>query len=256
MRDGREKRGGEIIGKMTTIAVLAALAAVLMLYTQFPYLPAPFCMFEVSDTVTLVAYALFGFWGALVVTFIKTGLSFLIEGVGFMGIGQLAAFLSSLTYIFGLFLFSHVFKWFKKGFGWRLGAYILITLMVTLVMTLANFIFITPTYMEGRWASCFDSQTVQDVVSNPALTSFGASYAAIIMAIYVPFNVLKGLLVTGTYEVLFNRLIFFLLKRYPSAAKYFSRSTGKDGEKKGTAPASEKAGKTAEPAKAKDDEGK
>src|SRR5574344_2416031 len=158
-----KNRRGQIITRMATVAVLSALGTVLMMFVKIPYVPAPWCEIEFSDMVILIGYALYGFYGALSVALIKTLFSFLFQGVGFMGIGQIAALLASLTYAFGLFLTSHVFKWFKKGFAFRLLSYILITVLVSLVLTGANFLFITPTYMEGRWATCFDSQAVASV---------------------------------------------------------------------------------------------
>lgn len=230
-------RVGQYISRLTTIALLSALGTLLMMFAKIPYLPAPWCEIEFSDTVILIAYALYGAYGALACAFIKTLFSFIFQGVGFMGIGQIAALLASLTYTLGLFLTSHVFKLFKKGFGFRLIGYIFIIFLVTLVLTLANFIFITPTYAEGAWATCFNSEAVKSIVENYG--AFGSGYALIIMAIYVPFNALKGLLVCLAYELIFNRLIFVLLSRSPFAQKYFIGGVKKKRNIEETEPAKE-----------------
>lgn len=230
---------------MTMVAVLSALGTILMMFVKFPYPPAPWCDLEFSDTVILMAYALYGFWGALGCALIKTLFSFIFEGVGFMGVGQIAALMASMSYILGIFLCSHVFKWFKKGIVWRIISYVVIVSIVSVVLTLGNLIFITPTYVAGEWATCFNSDIIVKVENTYA--AFGSSYIVIITAIYLPFNLLKGLMVVALYEILFNRLIFVVFKDNPIIQKYFvgsiiasksadstKSSVIKDKEKQGT----------------------
>ncbi|MCI2069468.1 MAG: ECF transporter S component [Bacilli bacterium] len=216
-----QRKASEIVSRMATIAILAALGLVLMAYAKFPYPLMPFLEIEFSDTVVLVAYALYGFSGAIAVAIFKTLMNLLILGpVGFYGIGQITAFLASMTYILGLFLCSHVFKWFKKGIFWRILSYVFITILVSVVMTGLNLLFITPTFVvQTRFSTCFDPEAIQAVEGY--FSKFGSSYFTMVVAVYMPFNLLKGALVTAVYEIIFNRLIFVLMARSPKMQKYF-----------------------------------
>ena len=210
----------QIISKMTIIAALAALGSVLMVFAEFPYPPAPWCMFEFSDTTVLVGFALYGLPGGLAVAFIKTFISLLIKPSGIYYIGQFAALIASLAYILGLYLASHVFKWFKKGIVFRIISYAFISLLVAIVLTLLNMLFITPSYLSGTgWTTCFDSQVMASAMN--MLGSFSSIYWVAIIVIYLPFNLIKGVMVTGAYEVIFNRVIFVLFPKNKFISKYF-----------------------------------
>ena len=93
-----------LIVRMVTVALLSALGIVMMLFVKFPYPFAPWIEIEFSDITILIGYALTNFVGALAIAIIKTLISLFVQPVGIYYIGQLAAFLSSFTYLFCLFL--------------------------------------------------------------------------------------------------------------------------------------------------------
>ena len=209
----------EIITRMSTIAILSALGTVIMLFIKIPYFLAPWLEIEFSDTIILVAYALYGIPGALSTALIKTMFSFIFQGVGFLGIGQIAALISSFSYIIGIYIFSHILKWFKKGIKYRILSYIFIAIFVTFVMTLINIIFITPTYIAGEWATCFNSGIINSIENTYA--DYGSNFILIMIVIYVPFNLFKAFIVQFVYEIIFNRLIFVIFKNNTFVQKYF-----------------------------------
>lgn len=194
-----------------------------MSFARFPYPLAPWLMIEVSDVVVLIAYALYGFTGGIAVSVLKTGLDMAIYGLtGVYGIGNITALLTSLMFVLALFITSHILKWFKKGLGFRILSYIVITLFVAIILTLSNELFITPTYLSGKFTTCFDSDSVKMVVDGfNSMGVNGNSYFWLIAYIYFPFNLLKGALITVLYEILFNRLIFVFMSRSPKMKKYF-----------------------------------
>lgn len=215
---------------MSTIAILSALGTVIMLFIKLPYPFAPWLEIEFSDTIILVSYALYGLPGAFATAAIKTLFSLIFQGVGFLGIGQITAFIASSSYILGIFIFSHVLKWFKKGLKYRLLSYVFIALIVTVILTLLNILFITPTYIAGEWATCFNSEIVSQIVS--AYPDYGNSFIIIMIVIYVPFNLLKAYIVELLYEIIFNRLIFVIFKDNAFLQKYFiGKITLKDKKK-------------------------
>lgn len=213
------RKSTQIISRMTTLAVLSALGFVLMAYARITYF-IPWLQVEFSDVVVMIAYAMYGWWGGIVVAVIKTGADLLVNGVsGPADIGHITALLASLTYVLGLFLTSHVFKLFKRGFWFRLIGYIFIMALVSLLMTGLNVLFITPVYMTGRWATCFDSDAVAAVEG--MFKNYGTNYFTMVNTVYLPFNLLKSVSIVAIYEIVCNRVIFILMARSPKMKKYF-----------------------------------
>lgn len=228
------RSGGEVVVRMVTLAMLAALGFVLMAFAQFPYPGAPWLKIEISETVTLVAYAMYGFSGGLFVAVVKTALNLAVHGPVGLGIGDLTALFTSIVFLFGIFLTSHVFRWFNKGLGFRILTYVFITLLVTVVLTALNAIFITPSYLtvygeHPHFSTCFDEDAIQNVISyltnnKESVSSNGWVYIGTISMFYVPFNLMKASLCCLAYEIVFNRLLFVFIRRSPKFSRYFLRT--------------------------------
>ena len=227
----KERRSAqETITRISTLAVLSALGFVLMAFVQFPYPFAPWLKIEISELVTILAYALYGFPGGLTVALIKTLLNLAVHGPVGLGIGDLTAFITSCMFLLGLFLTSHVFKWFKKGFLFRILSYAVIAAIVTSMMTLLNAIVITPSYLtvfgpNPHFSTCFEEGVIQNTAAyltgNKDATYNAWTYIGVISSIYAPFNLMKAGICCLLYEVLFNRLIFYFMKRSPFFQKWF-----------------------------------
>lgn len=217
------RKPSEIVTRLTTIAILSALGFILMAFLRISYPLAPWMMIEISDIVVVLSYVLYGFSGSVLVAVLKTLLDISINGLsGFIGIGNITALLTSLTYVIGLYVTSHLLKLFNKKLPHRILGYTIIVLFSTSVLTLANYIFITPTYISGTFATCFSSSTVENILSTLEQMGYSyISYPAFICAIYIPFNLIKGSAICLIYELIFNRLIFVLMQRSPFMKKYF-----------------------------------
>lgn len=233
---------GETITRMTTIAMLSAIGFVLMAFAQFPYPLAPWLKIEISEIVTIIGYALYGLPGGIAVAVIKTALNLAVHGPVGLGIGDLTALFTSLMFVFGLFLTSHIFKWFKKGLGFRILAYVVIVLIITVTLTILNAIFITPSYLtvfgpNAHFSTCFEPGVINNVTSyitgKEATDVNGWTYVGLISSIYGPFNLLKAGACFLIYELIFNRLIFVFMHKSEFFKKYFVGSifTKKKGEK-------------------------
>lgn len=218
-----KRKGSEVITRITTIAILSALAFVLMAFVRIPYPLAPWLQIEFSDMVVLIGYALYGLPGGLAIAVLKTGLDLAIHGLtDGLGIGHLTALFTSLIYVLGLFLCSHVFAWFKKGLKFRILAYSFIILLVSVLLTFMNGLFITPSYLMGSYTTAFNSEAVEGIISFFQKSGYpGESYFLMIFLAYFPFNLIKGLAVCVIYELIFNRIIFVLMERSPFLKKYF-----------------------------------
>ena len=227
----KERRSAqETITRISTLAVLSALGFVLMAFVQFPYPFAPWLKIEISELITIIAYALYGFPGGLTVALIKTLLNLAVHGPVGLGIGDLTAFITSCMFLLGLFLTSHVFKWFKKGILFRILSYVVIASIVTTVMTILNAIVITPSYLTvfgpaPHFSTCFEEGVVQNTASyltgNKDATYNAWTYIGVISSIYAPFNLMKAGICCLLYELIFNRLIFLFMRKSPFFQKWF-----------------------------------
>ncbi|MFA6860988.1 MAG: ECF transporter S component [Bacilli bacterium] len=221
----------EQVLRLVIVSLLSALGYLLMMMGKVQvYWLLPFLEIEVSDAVVLVSYSLYGFWSSLAVALIKTLLTALTFGpVGSpIPIGQITAFLTSILYSFALFIMDKGFQAFSKGFKYRILSYSFVIAFVSLIMTYLNYLFITPTFLTygAQFLTCYDvfnnvelSQTMSQYFS-----AFTGSYAAIIFVAYFPFNLLKGFLVCLTYELIFNRVIYQVLKSGMLGTKVFMKA--------------------------------
>ena len=234
------RRIDEIVTRMATLGMLIALGSVLMAFAKFKYPFAPWLEVEVSEIVTIIAYALYGLPGGIIVALAKTGLKILFVGTSTNYLGELTAVIASLMFCLGMAITSHL-KWFKKGLGFRVISYASISVFVAVMMTLLNAIFITPSYLTifanpPHLSTCFDKDVLMKVynqlmgaestVNDPWL------YIGAVSIIYLPFNLFKAALCFLVYELLFNRLIFVFMRRSAFFRKYFVGDifTKKDGE--------------------------
>ena len=208
----------QVILRLSTIAFLSALGFVLMAYLRIDYPLGPWLKIELSDITVLIGYVLFSFPGGIAVAILKTALDLLVHGLtGVFGIGNITALISSLMYVLALFITSHILKLFKKGLGYRIIGYIFITVFVSLIMVFLNALFITPTYLSGKYTTCFDVEVRNQVVA--ALK--GNNYFLSVFILYFPFNLIKASSICILYELIFNRLIFVLIRNNPKIGKYF-----------------------------------
>lgn len=235
------RKSAEIVTRLVMIALLSAIGFILMSFVQIPYPMAPWLKIEISEVMTIIAYALYGFIGGTSVAIIKTGLNLLVHGPVGLGIGDMTALLTSFLYIFGIFLTSHIFKLFSKGFKFRLLAYVIISLLVSISLTILNGIFITPSYLtvygdNPHLSTCFDDGVIMNVISymtgNSDSTINGWTYIGCISSFYMPFNLLKSTLIFIVYEAIFNRLIFNVMSKSKTMNKYFIGSIFNDNKEK------------------------
>ena len=229
----RERRSvKESITRITTLGLLSALGFVLMAFAQFPYPLAPWLKIEVSELITIIAYALYGLPGGLSVALIKTLLNLAVHGPVGLGIGDLTAFITSCMFILGLFITSHLLRWFKKGLGYRVLSYAIIAVLVAVVLTALNAIVITPSYLtvygpNPHFSTCFGEGVIQDVIAfinknlKWTVEANVGTYIGIIAVIYVPFNLMKAIVCCLVYELMFNRLIFVFMRQSPFFQKWF-----------------------------------
>lgn len=183
--------------KITLIGIFAAISSVLMFFElPLPFMP-PFLKFDPSGVPILLSSMLFGPSAAISVTLIKDVIHLLSTTTG--GVGELADFLimSSFSVVVG-FIYNKRSN--RKGV---LMATLAGTVTIAIVGALANRFLLIPffskiTPLDAIFAACAEINPAIDGLN--AYILFGA----------IPFNVIKGLLLTVLTFLLYRKLEGFL----------------------------------------------
>lgn len=181
--------------KRILIGILGAISIILRML-DFPILPAaPFLKVDFSDMPVLLGLLVNGPWGAVGVAAIRDVLNFLIKG-GEAGlpIGATMSFIASMS----MFLPSHfIFKKLSNN-DTKLGLYIQVSLNLFLglvfSMAIVNYFVALPLYI----------QILHFPIDN---------LGAYLLTIIVPFNILKGVILSIGQIILLNRMVPFLIQR-------------------------------------------
>ena len=182
---------------MTLIGIFSAIAAVLMHFElPMPFMP-PFLKFDPSGVPILLSSMLFGPSAAISVTLVKDLIHVLSTTTG--GVGELADFLimSAFSIVVGLIYRR---RSDRKGVLLATAAG---TVTCAIVGALANYYLLIPFFskimpLDAIFAACAEINPAIDGLS--AYIWFGA----------VPFNLIKGLLLTIFTFLLYKKLEGFL----------------------------------------------
>ncbi|KRM55984.1 membrane protein [Lacticaseibacillus sharpeae JCM 1186 = DSM 20505] len=173
------------------MAVLGAIGYVLMLF-EVPVLMAfPFLKLDLSDLVVLMALLLYGVQGAIGTALVRSLLHFVLTGAGLVNlVGDSAAFFASVGLMLPLALAI------KNGYSWKkaLGGLIAGTVTLTIIMSLLNLVLIMPMYM---------------AVMNFHL---GMSTLRYVLIGVVPFNLIKGVVLTVVFLAVAKAMNYWLAK--------------------------------------------
>ncbi|MGR3741851.1 ECF transporter S component [Companilactobacillus sp. DQM5] len=169
------------------IAVLAALATLIMFF-EFPVLPtAPFLKVDFSDVITIIGGITFGPLAGTLIAFVRTIVNWLIKGSGVIGlIGNMAGFFGSVAIMLPMVLIKSKSRLFKI---------IISIISLTIVASLINYFILMPLYM-----------ALINMKINMSLLKY-------VLTIIVPFNLIKGVLVTGVSWIIYVRLASFLKRK-------------------------------------------
>ncbi len=205
---------------LVTLAMLSALGGLLGLI-EIPYPLAPWLMIDLAEVVVLVGVLFYGLKGGVIVSIAKFFISLVVKGpVGPFAIGQWTALVASLSIVGFYLLFNKVFR--EK----YIPTIIATMVCFSLLLTVLNYLFVTPTYLTWEFTWYTDLPYTLDMaafneyfgMNLPTSTFLGflGPYGEAIFLIYFPFNLLKGL-VTG----------FFFRVLKPVLAKSFAKTIQK-----------------------------
>ncbi len=203
--------------KLVMASVLAAIGLLLCII-ELPYPIAPWLKMDISEVPVLLASSMLGLYAAVFVSFCKFFVSILVQGpVGPFAIGQITSLIGSLclaiTYSSMIKLIMTKYKVLNY---WM--AMIVSVLVFSAVMFIANYTFITPTYLLGKpsWYTSMDASTIKNFTSLsshlilPRFLQVLSPYEQAVFIIYMPFNMIKGVVIAIVFSCLQP-----LLTKYP-----------------------------------------
>lgn len=191
------------VQKMVSIAMLAAIGTVLQ-FVAFPIMPAfSFLKIDFSDIPILLGMFLYGPLAGVITAFVRSLLHLFLTGLAPQNmVGDFASFLASSIFTLPIFYFFGKKKNIRTN---RIVGLVSGILALTIFMSIANYFVITPVYLQ-----------LYGVTTQQFLGTSLASYVAIGI---VPFNLIKGLLVSGVFLVLHTKLLPWLSKKQHTIQK-------------------------------------
>lgn len=190
----KQLKGGNLMKqrqtrRMILVGMLSAIAFVLMfLKFPLPFLP-PYLTIDFSDAPALIATFLFGPIAGIMVELIKNSLNFFFNMSD--PIGPVANFLAGTSFLLTSYL---IYQKSRTQRALIIGL-ISATIITTIVLSVMNYFVLLPLY---------------GLIMN--LTDIAHNLKIIITAGIIPFNLIKGLLISIVFLLLYPR-ISSILKR-------------------------------------------
>ncbi|MCP8857653.1 ECF transporter S component [Latilactobacillus fuchuensis] len=182
---------------MVGVAMLGAISFIVMFF-EFPIILAfPFLKVDFSDVIVLLGTFIYGPLGGIGVAVIRSVLHFIMTGASLPSlVGDFAGVLASIFY---LLPFYYLFKRQKSVVKGQIFAGVVSSISMTIVMVLANWLFILPLYIRLMGLN------------------LGMSTLQYVLIGLVPFNLIKGGLVTVVFGILYLRILPWLKQHMKTA---------------------------------------
>jgi len=182
---------------MVGVAMLGAISFIVMFF-EFPIILAfPFLKVDFSDVIVLLGTFIYGPLGGIGVAVIRSVLHFIMTGASLPSlVGDFAGVLASIFY---LLPFYYLFKRQKSVVKGQIFAGVVSSISMTIVTVLANWLFILPLYIRLMGLN------------------LGMSTLQYVLIGLVPFNLIKGGLVTVVFGILYLRILPWLKQHMKTA---------------------------------------
>lgn len=199
------------VQKMVSVAMLAAIGVVLQ-FISIPILPTfSFLKVDFSDIPVLVSMFLFGPLAGVVAAFIRSTLHFFLTGASLMNlIGDSASFLATTLFTLPIFFFFNRGSQQTKN---KISGIVTGIIAMTVFMSVANYFVITPLYLK--------------VLGLTMDTFLGMPMANYILFGIIPFNLIKGGIVSAVFLVFHAKLLPWLSKKQGTIAYQGKNSESK-----------------------------
>lgn len=182
---------------MVKISVLGVISVLLMFFDVSSWFAPPFLKIDIADLPSLIGAFAMGPMAGVLVQLLKNVLNLLVEGSLTGGVGELSNFLvgSIFVYTAGLVYYR------KKDFKNALLGLILGVVAMTIFASLSNYFVIFPLY-----AKIFGWPLEKLVSMGSAVNKAVVDYKTLILFAVVPFNILKGIIVSSITLLIYKRV--------------------------------------------------
>ncbi len=189
------------IKALVSIAMLSSISYVLMLL-NFPIPPFPkFLMIDFSDIPALIAALIFGPAAGILVELFKNVLDYFMTGSATgVPVGHLANFAAGILFVLPTY---YIYNKLRTNKGMT-AALVISTFIMAVLMSILNYFIVLPAY------TLF--------LNMPAMSA--PETRTMVVTAILPFNIVKGLIITGIFMLLFAKMNPWINKQsaYRSAA--------------------------------------
>lgn len=193
----KKEKGKMSTRMLTKVGVLSAIAFILMLI-EFPlWFAPPFLKMDLSEVPALMGAFALGPVAGVLIELIKNILNVAIEGTSTGGVGELANFVVGSIFVYTAGYIYHKNKNIKNAIiGMITG-----TIAMTIAMAVANYYVMIPFY-----AKLFGMPLDKIVAMGSAVNKYVVDFKSLIIYAVVPFNILKGVIVTSITFLLYKKV--------------------------------------------------
>lgn len=180
---------------MVKISVLGVISMILMFFDLSVWFAPPFLKLDISDMPSLIGAFAMGPMAGVVVQLLKNILHILIEGSSTGGVGEISNFFvgSVLAYTAGFVYYKK--KTLKKAvLGLAIGV-----ILMSFFASLSNYFVIFPLY-----SKILPLDQIIAMASN--LNKYVVDYKTLIIYAVIPFNLLKGTVVSVITLLIYKRV--------------------------------------------------
>ena len=193
---------------------ILAAAAIILMILEFPLPLMPnFLKFDLSEIPVLVAAFAFGPWSAVLIEFIKNVAHYPLSGTA--GVGEIANFIMGCSFT----VTAGVFYRFHRSKSMAVTGMMAGTVLMTIVGCLANYFVMIPFYITVFGLPIEKIVAMTNATGNTLVKDL----PTLIVFVFAPFNLIKGIVVSFIVAVIYKRIS-------PLLHKEFSRSQSAPGE--------------------------
>ena len=180
---------------MVKISVLGVISMVLMFFDLSVWFAPPFLKLDISDMPSLIAAFAMGPMAGVITQLLKNVLSFLIEGSKTGGVGEISNFLVGSVFVYT----AGAIYYKKKTFKMAILGLIFGVIMMTIFASMSNYFVIFPLY-----SKILPMDQIIELASK--LNRFVVDYKSLILYAVVPFNILKGSIVSIVTLLIYKKV--------------------------------------------------
>ncbi len=183
--------------KIAVIGMFSAISAILMML-EIPVIFAPgFYKFDFSELPALIGAFAFGPVAGVMIEFVKIIIKLLFKGTSTAFVGELANFLVGCS----LILPASIIYLFKKNKKTAIVSCVAGTLVMTIVGTLFNAVYLLP-----KFAQMYGMPMEEIIAMGTAVNSHITSVTSLVMFAVAPLNLIKGASVSLITILIYKKL--------------------------------------------------